>query len=475
MSKLQEDFWLKYQKDWLKDGTLIKFAEKGRREGFTYVQSYEDVRDCVTKKYFRKNRPLKIWFTSADLSASKEYIDYCKEWATFFNEVAKDLGEVLIDEDKDIKALCLEFSNGAKIFALSSNPSQFRSKGGKVVIDEFAFHKNQKDLWKAAFASAKMWKYPIRVISTHDGQKTMFYQITQKIKAGKLNYSLHTVPIQKAVAEGLADKIEGRKLTEEERQAFLEELRKDAGDERTWKEEFCCIPVDEATAFLTYEMINECKDKNVFVRFSELENLGDLYLGYDIARKKHLSVISVLEKIGSLRFLRYQIEMRNVRFREQKKTLYSFLQLKNLRRACIDKTGIGANLSEDAELDYGRSKVEGVLFTNASKEEMATLFHIAIEDKNLRIDENISQEVIEDWHSIEKTTTAAGNVRLDADDSDNRHADNFWSMSLANYAASSKKDFEKPYILSGNPFRNKSFKDNDILKSIGGRLRGLRF
>lgn len=469
------DFWLKYQKDWLNDDALIKFAEKGRREGFTYVQSYEDVRDCVTQKYFRKNRPLKVWFTSADLSAAKEYIDYCKEWATFYNEVAKDLGEVLIDEDKDIKAYCLVFANGAKIFALSSNPSQFRSKGGKVVIDEFAFHKNQKDLWKAAFASAKMWKYPIRVISTHNGQKSMFYQIIKKIKEGQLNYSLHTVPVQKAVEQGLADKVEGRKLTKKERQAFLEELRKDAGDERTWKEEFCCIPVDESTAFLTYEMINGCKDGDVFVPINELENLGDLYLGFDIARKKHLSVISVIEKIGSLRFLRYQIEMRNVTFREQKKTLYSFLQIKNLRRACIDKTGIGANLAEDSQIDFGKSKVEGVLFTNSSKEDMATLFHIAIEDKNFRIDNNISQEVIEDWHSIEKITTAAGNVRLDADDSDGRHADNFWSTALANYAASSKKDFEKPFILSGNPFKYKGFQNAGNLTGIAGQRIGLRF
>lgn len=469
------DFWLQYQKDWLNDESLIKFAEKGRREGFTYVQSYEDVRDCVTQKYFRKNRPLKVWFTSADLSASKEYIDYCKEWASFFNQVAKDLGEILIDEEKDIKAFCLEFSNGAKIFALSSNPSQFRSKGGKVIIDEFAFHKRQKELWKAAFASAKMWKYPIRVISTHNGQKNMFYQIIKKIKDGQLNYSLHTVPVQKAVEQGLANKVEGKTLTKEERQNFLEELRKDAGDELTWQEEFCCIAVDEATAFLTYEMINNCKDKNVFVPFNELQNLGDLYLGFDIARKKHLSVISIIEKIGNIKLLRYQIEMRNVKFREQKNTLYSFLKLKNLRRACIDKTGIGANLAEDAQLDFGKNKVEDVLFTNSSKEEMATLFHIAIEDKNFRIDENISQDVVEDWHSIEKITTAAGNVRLDADGSGDRHADNFWATALANYGACSKKDFEKPFIMSGKINENNGF-DNILNLGVStGDLRGGMF
>lgn len=469
------DFWLPYQKRWLADEALIKFAEKGRREGFTYVQSYEDVRDCTTGKYFRKNRPLKVWFTSADLSAAKEYIDYCKEWANFFNEVAKDIGEVIIDAEKDIKAYCLVFTNGAKIFALSSNPSQFRSKGGKVVIDEFAFHKNQKGLWKAAFASAKMWGYPIRVISTHNGQQSHFYKIIEAIKNKKLNYSLHTVPIQLAVAEGLADKIKCKKLTKKERADFLEEMRADAGDELTWQEEFCCIAVDEATAFLTYEMINNCKEKEVKKDFSELEKLNDLYLGYDVARKNHLSVITILEKINNVKYLRYQVEMRNVKFRDQKTCLYSFLKLKNLRRACIDRTGIGANIAEDAQLDFGKTKVEDVNFSNASKEEMATLLYIALEDRNLKIDINTSQEVIEDWHSIKKITTKANNTRLDTDDSDGRHADNFWSTALANYAASSNKDFEIPVILSGKFSCLDYISDKSNLMGLTGDFSGVEF
>lgn len=469
------EFWLKYQKDWLADESLIKFAEKGRREGFTYVQSYEDVRDCVTQKYFRKNRPLKVWFTSADLSAAKEYIDYCKEWANFFNEVAKDLGEVIIDTDKDIKAYCLVFANGAKIYALSSNPSQFRSKGGKVVIDEFAFHKDQKGLWKAAFASAKMWGYPIRVISTHNGQQSHFYKIIQLIKLGKLNYSLHTVPIQLAVEQGLADKIKRRKLSKKERSDFLDEMRADAGDELTWQEEFCCIAVDESTAFITYELINNCKEYGIKKDFAELEQLHDLYLGYDVARKNHLSVITILEKINNVRYLRYQVEMRNVKFRDQKACLYSFLKLKNLRRACIDRTGIGANIAEDAQLDFGKTKVEDVNFSNASKEEMATLFYIALEDRNLRIDINTPQEVIEDWHSIKKITTKANNTRLDTDDSDGRHADNFWSTALANYAACSNKDFKTPTILSGKFNGFEDFTNGLNLSMFAGDLSGANF
>lgn len=470
-----QDFWLKYQKEWLEDNSQIKFAEKGRREGFTYVQSYEDVRDCVTNAYYRKGRPLKVWFTSADITAAKEYIDYCKEWASFFNNVAKDLGELLIDEERDVKALCIEFKNGTRIYALSSNPAQFRSKGGKVVIDEYAFHKDQKGLWKAAFASAKMWGYPIRVISTHKGKQTYFYKIIEKIKKGLLNYSLHTVTIFDAVADGLADKIKGRNLTKEERQEFLDEMRKDAGDEVTWREEFCCEPVDEATAFLTYELINGCKEANVVRPFDKLETLGDLYLGYDIARKGHKSVISIIEKIEKVKYLRYQVELKNMRYRDQKELLYSFLKLKNLRRACIDATGIGNNLAEDAQIDFGKSKVEMVTFTNASKEEMANLLYIAMEDRNLRLDDNIPQEVIEDFHSIKRITTKAGNTRLDADVTENGHADCFWSLSLANSGASTSEDFQTPQVLTEKIKRNKGFGNVSKMRGLTGDLSGLMF
>lgn len=471
----KQDFWLKYQKEWLEDYSQIKFAEKGRREGFTYVQSYEDVRDCVTNAYYRKGRPLKVWFTSADITAAKEYIDYCKEWASFFNNVAKDLGEILVDEEKDVKALCIEFKNGTKIYALSSNPAQFRSKGGKVVIDEFAFHKDQKALWKAAFASAKMWGYPIRVISTHQGKQTLFYQIIEKIKKGLLSYSLHTVTIFRAVADGLADKIKGRKLTKAERQEFLEKMRKDAGDEITWREEFCCEPVDEATAFLSYELINGCKQSNIEKSFEDLETLGNLYLGYDIARKGHKSVISIIEKLDNIKFLRYKVILKNVKYRDQKALLYSFLKLKNLRRACIDATGIGNNLAEDAQIDFGKSKVEMVTFTNSSKEEMATMFYIAMEDHNFRIDDNIEQDVIEDFHSIKRITTAAGNTRLDADVSENGHADCFWSVALANCAASSGKDFGTPQVTTAKIKRNKDFGHLSKMRGLEGSLSGLMF
>ena len=71
-------FFLPYQMRWLNDNSKVKIWEKSRRIGATYVQSYEDVRDCV------KRIVPAVWFSSADESAAREYIDYCKQWATLF-------------------------------------------------------------------------------------------------------------------------------------------------------------------------------------------------------------------------------------------------------------------------------------------------------------------------------------------------------------------------------------------------------
>lgn len=68
-------FFLPYQCRWLEDDSRIKIWEKSRRIGATYIQSYEDVRDALTLKV--RNQPVDVWFSSADITAAKEYIQYC--------------------------------------------------------------------------------------------------------------------------------------------------------------------------------------------------------------------------------------------------------------------------------------------------------------------------------------------------------------------------------------------------------------
>ncbi|HSA05733.1 MAG TPA: terminase family protein [Candidatus Gastranaerophilales bacterium] len=423
-----------YQLRWLNDNSRIKIWEKSRRIGATYVQSYEDVRDCVV------NAVENVWFSSADESAAREYINYCEKWAKLYDIAATSLGEVIINSEEDIKAFVIEFANGARINALSSNPKAFRSKGGKVVLDEFAHHNNAEDLWAAA-KPCTTWKYPIRILSTHNGQNCMFYKFIEQVKKemnpaddtpAKLNWSLHTTPIQLAVDEGLVSKILGKSATEKEKQQWLDEQRAGCFNEFTWLQEYCCVAIDEATAFLPYQLIVSCELENLY---KELEALtGDIYVGMDIGRKKDLTVIWVLEKLGRVNYTRMLRVLENTEFRIQEEILYNILKHKNLRRCCIDSTGIGMHLAESAQKKFGQYRAEAVTFTNKVKEELAYGLRTHFEDKTVYIP--AEYEIREDLHSVRRTTTAAGNIRFDVEKSDaSGHADRFWALALALHSA----------------------------------------
>jgi phage FluMu gp28-like protein len=430
-------FFMGYQIRWLVDRSRIKLWEKSRRIGATYVQSYEDVEDIVAGREYTPSRPVrKVYFTSADESAAREYIDYCADWAKLFNMAAEKKGEEILDAEKDIKALCIEFKNGGKIYALTSNPKRFRSKGGKVVWDEAAWHDDQNAMWKAAQPTA-MWGYPIRILSTHHGKQSLFYRFCEDVRAKKINWSAHRTTIVDAVNNGLVDKIYGRLTSETERAAYLEDLRKNCRSDDIWREDYMCEPVDAATAFLPYETIAAAASADILLPWDQLEiTKGDLYAGWDIARHRHLSVFWILERLGDVRYTRFVKDFEKATFAEQMKFLQRVMKLPGLRRVCIDKTGMGIPIEEEARTLYGAYRVEGVTFTSATKEALAMDAKNALEDRRSRIPD--MPVVADSFHSIKRIVTTAGNARFDADSTDaTGHADHFWAFALAEHAAKS--------------------------------------
>lgn len=440
---MSKAYFLPYQKKWLADTSLVKIWEKSRRIGATYVQSYEDVLDSV------EGRIRKTWFSSADESAGKEYIGECARWAGVFNVAAEEFEESFIDEKAGVKSLMLRFDNGAEIHALTSNPKRFRSKGGKIVLDEFAFHEDAQALWKAAKPAAT-WGFPIRILSTHNGSGSQYNQFIERIKEGKLRWSHHRTDIYSAVEDGLLDKIKGRVTTEAEREAWIQEQREDCFDEETFLEEYCCIPVDGRSAFITYEMLAAVSD-NAVLYPGQIPALmiGDLYLGMDIGRKKDLSVIWLVEKIGPMRFTRMVKVMERASFRTQREVLYSLLEHPNLRRACIDNTGIGMQLAEEAREKYGEYKVEEVTFTAPMKEQMAYALRTRIEAKEYIIPDD--KDVREDMHSVKKVPGTGRNVRFAVEGDTDGHADRFWAAALAEHAA---KTYAGPVIVASRHRRD---------------------
>lgn len=425
MTRQSEPYFLPYQIAWVQDDSPVKIWEKSRRIGATYTQAYEDVSDCI------KGHVPSVWFSSADDSAAKEYIEYTKKWAEVWGAAFQAQDEEIIDNQT---THTIRFKNGSKITALASNPKSFRSKGGKVVIDEFAFHDDARALWKAANAAAGFWGYPIRILSTHNGKHSLFYHFIERTKKGELDWSHHKVDIYEAVHQGVYDRVLGRPTSEEERVGFIAKLRRDSFTEDIFLEEYCCVAVDESTAFLPYELIES--NARAQIEISEEARSGcDRFIGVDIGRVRDLTVIWTLIREGELKTTLEVEVLEKTPFPLQRKILFDRLDHPRLRRCAIDATGLGMQLAEEAQLRFGQSRIEPITFTAKVKESLAFGLKSTLEDRRILVPD--TREIREDLHSVKKIISLSGNIRFDAArDETEGHADRFWALALANHAAS---------------------------------------
>lgn len=439
--------FLQYQKDWINYEGRFALSEKSRRTGITYAEAYRMTRRHAAGLVKGK----KSWFSSADISAAEEYIDYVEFFSKALNIAAQYVGEVVIDKEDDVTAHRVRFANGNEANAISSNPRRFRSKGGDVTLDEFAHHQEQEKMYTAAKPSI-MWGNHVRIISTHNGDDSYFNFLITEIKKGNegsmKNWKLFNVTIEDAIKQGLVDAILGHKATEEEVATFLEDAFSGMTQEAI-DEEFFCKPRSSASShLLTYELINAIeRDDLLDETLSHIT--GDLYVGVDIGRKRNFTVIWIDEKLGDVLYCRKIIPLQNMKFRDQKEILYGVLSHKNFRRACIDATGIGANLAEDAALDFGELRVEEVTFNEKIKEELATDIYVNIENQQSRIPRD--KRIRDDFYSVKAITTSAGKKRYEAPTAeDGSHADFYTAKALAVRAA---KSYTGPIIITSGVHR----------------------
>lgn len=427
----EQTYFLPYQTAWIKDQARLKICEKGRQIGLSYADSYDTVRKVAPKE-----ARLPVFVSSRDMVQAKQYLNYCKRWARVLNYAAEDLGEVLFDKAKDLTAFELRFGNGLSIYSLSSSPDAIAGKTGHIKLDEFALHKDQRELYRIA-KPATQWGGQISIISTHRGTGTVFNEIVRSIKeeGNRMGWSLHTIPIQRAVEDGIVERINLASGAGETREGFLKRLRDECIDEEQWLQEYCCIPADDAAAFITFEMIAACEDASARKGFNYLEaTTNPLYVGVDFGRKKDLTVIDVEEKVGDVYWERLRIELQGKSFSEQEFELYRVLALPQVKRACLDGTGLGMQMAERARERFGW-KVESVLFTAPVKEELAFPLRAAHEDRILRY--AADPKLRADLRGIKKETTASNNIRF-VGESEDSHCDRFWAKALALHAGATK-------------------------------------
>jgi len=401
-----------YQRTWIGADSRFKIGMFARQTGKTFCTTFEVARDCQLADI--AGRRVRWVILSRGERQAKEAMEegvkrHCQALGSL---VSESVSEYKTD-GATYRALEVEFPGGSRITALPANPDTARGFSANVFLDEFAFHQDSRKIWAALFPVISAG-HKLRVVSTPNGKGNKFYDL---MTGDDPVWYRQTTDIYQAVADGLPRDIE--------------QLRQALGDEDAWAQEYELKWLDEASAWLSYELINSCEDE--LAGIPALYKGGPCFAGVDIGLRSDLFVVWVDEMVGDVLWCREIIAEKRLSFAAQAAILDEVFHKYRVSRLCMDQTGMGEKPVEDAIARYG-ARVEGVLFTGPNKQIMATLGKQQFEDRRCRIPMG-DTTLRADLHKLQKVVGPTGTPRFVAERDSAGHADRAWAKFLAANAA----------------------------------------
>lgn len=422
---------LGYQARWHEDNAEVRVGEKSRRIGFTWgAMSAEAVLEAA------EDDGMDQFYVGYNLPMAAEFIGDCaffsRAYGLIVSAIDVDMEHVVIaNERRDILRYRIYLANGKKIEALSSNPHNMRGRQGHIRIDEAAFHPDLPELIKAAIAHL-MWGGRVDIVSTHNGDENTFNQIIQEIRAHKIDYSLHRVTFDEALADGLYKRIclvRGLEWSPEAEKAFREKMYTRYPDASMADEELGCIPRRGSGTYMPRVLVESCQKDGIPIlyfgkpsewfldekRFQEtddwirdvlkpvIDNLPPdrrTVLGQDFGRTGDLSVIWVLQEADAKRWdTAFMLELRRMPFDVQQKILFFILdELPLFHHAKLDARGNGQSHAEQAQQKYGVTRIECVMLSQTWYAVNFPKYRAAFEDGSISVPR--SEDVIADHRRV---------------------------------------------------------------------------
>ncbi|OOF44019.1 hypothetical protein BKK51_10150 [Rodentibacter trehalosifermentans] len=460
---------LGYQKRWIADKSPLKIAEKSRRTGLTWAEAADD---ALIASLAKKDGGSDVFYIGSNKEMAREFIDAVAMWARAFNYAAGEIQEeVLEDEDKAILTYVIYFASGFKVKALSSNPKNLRGMQGVVVIDEAAFHEYLAEVLKAALALT-MWGAKVRLISTHNGADNLFNELILDSRAGKKRYSVHTITLDDACAEGLYQRIcqvSKQVWTADKEAEWKENLLNDTATKEDAEEEYYCVPKNGSGLWLSRALIERQMSENTPViryqakdgfslepepaRYKEMNDWCEKVLtpvlqrlspdllhffGEDFARSGDMTSFVVLAQQQNLtKQVQFIVELGNMPYKQQEQiVLFILKRLPRFAGGAFDGRGNGGYLAESAQDAFG-SLIESVQLSEKWYREHTAPFKAALEDGEL---EGIPKDadILADLRSFQvvKGVPRIPDKRVKSTDGKNkRHGDTAIALLLAHYAS----------------------------------------
>lgn len=348
----------------------------------------------------------------------------------------------------------LEFedSRGRRSRLISLPCREPRGKGkADVYLDELPFMRQPRKMYTAAVPIISRGGGRLTLGSTPLGKSDLFYEIMEGEPERYPMYDRYRVAWWDC-PEFCTDVPEARRAagsatTDEKVERFgtetLKQIRASL-DVESFEQEYGLTFVDAAVAFIAWELIQDATrdtDDLPVARsideFVAMGTLGPLTAGYDVGRRRNTSELIVLEQLGTRFRERLHMTLDQSDFDLQEATLVDLMKRRrDVYRLCIDETGLGMHLAERIVRQF-TGRAEGITFTAPVKSAMAHQLKIDFEGRNVEI--AADRELMIQVHSVRKTVTVAGNIRLDTDHDEKHHADMFWALALARHGVASQR------------------------------------
>jgi len=395
------DRLLPYQRAFVLDPARFKIWLSSRQIGKSFGTAFEAATDCA-------KHPGAEWLV---MSAGQRQAD---EWMLKASRLSRAVALEMAGTDEavrvEVSASEIRFSNGARILSVPANPDTARGYSANLVLDEFAIHEQDREIWAAVFPTVTnelSGQKKIRVVSTPKGRGNKFAELWEE---GGPQWSRHKVTLDDAIAAGLrVDKAA---------------LREGVADEDIWRQEYFCEFLANDTTYFPLDLIRACER----IPAPEAPPDAPRFLGVDIGRAHDLTAIAELAAVGEeLRLVDLET-IERAPFAEQRELLWSRLSRPSVRGVAIDATGIGAQLAEETRAKFG-SRVEPVQFTNAVKNGLFQSLHRAMEESRLVLPAD--RELREDINAMHRKISTGGNIQFTAPRRPDGHSDRACALALA--------------------------------------------
>jgi phage FluMu gp28-like protein len=485
---------LPYQRKWADDESRWKFGLMSRQVGKDFSAAFEGVRDILRAEHLGEKRD---WLIAAPSERqSLESLQKWKDWTAAFKVSLEGYEEAREGAESLLKSATIRFPGGSRVIAVPGKPDTVRGYSANVVLTEFAFFEQPDATWRAILPSItnplRGGLKKVRLITTpngignkaHDiwvknwkGEGIIWNSGTQenerrgqnerdgqdetqrrgkrqdarelignsgteekqkdgrdgqgdKIVAANAKWSCHFVPITAAVEQGLP--------------VNIEELREAIDDPDGWAQEFECQFLDTQAVLLPYELIATCESLEASAapppEFWQSRPAFPLVMGIDFGRHRDLSVAWTLGQLGDVQQTAEVLELERMSTPAQVELLRP--RIRQAQRVCLDYTGAGVGLGDYLVKEFGEwnpaqhraGKIELLTFTSGLKVELFSKLRMAFERRSVRVP--MSRVIREDLHSVNRVTSASGQVSYRAAHTPDGHADRCTALALAVRAGS---------------------------------------